>query len=64
MGGGGGGGKQPVQVPVQSYRDEGNRNVSDGRSNKKALGSAYLQSERQATPMGDEGFLGQKATLG
>ena len=65
MGGGGSGGAaQPVQVPQQSYKNEGVRDQRSSGSSKKALGSAWLQSQRQATPMGDEGFLGQKATLG
>ena len=54
----------PVQVPQQSYKNEGVRDKRSSGSSKKALGSAWLQSQRQATPMGDAGFLGQKATLG
>jgi hypothetical protein len=66
MSGGGGGGEQnqPVQVPRQAYKKEEVRtNRTDG-SNKKALGSAYLQQRRAATPVGDAGFGGTKPTLG
>ncbi len=66
MNGGGGATQQPIQPTQvsaqQSYKKEVSSQQTVSGSNRKALGSMYLQS-RKATPSAG-GFGGQKPTLG
>lgn len=61
-GGGGGGGQKATQTTPVSYKKEVDSSTQRIGSNRKALGSIYLQ-QRTATPMSG-GFGGQKQTLG
>lgn len=60
--GGGSAPKTPKPVVPVSYRKEAGREGIKSGSNRRALGSQYLQS-RKSTPSGG-GFGGTKQTLG
>ena len=63
MGGGGDEGPAPAKKAVQvSYKKDKTKEQARGGSNRRTLGSQYLQG-RKATPQGG-GFGGQKQTLG